>query len=233
MAPRVRALLQRLRQDGPIPAPSAPPPRQLRYGDALVAFWTALGTPSDWPELAAGLDAAVDGDGSRLATPLRTARGFFQQSLVSAVALQCADKPRPRPGAVQAWPTVIEGLRDVAFTAPVEGWWLWAPCASWRTRSGDRFTGPWNAVTANPILVIGTRYDSRTAYANARIAARRLGNAVLLTLDGYGHTSDSDPSLCIDRAVRRYLVSKTPPPDGTVCQPDRRPFDPDFGQPLR
>ena len=41
---RVQALLQRLRQ-GPIPARSAPPPRQLRYGDALVAFWTTLGTP--------------------------------------------------------------------------------------------------------------------------------------------------------------------------------------------
>ena len=53
VAPRVHALLQRLRQ-GPIPARSAPPPRQLRYGDALVAFWTTLGTPSAWPKLAAG-----------------------------------------------------------------------------------------------------------------------------------------------------------------------------------
>ena len=67
---------------------------------------------------------------------------------------------------------------------------------------------------------------------HARIAARRLGNAVLLTLNGYGHTSDKDPSACIDRAVRRYLVTTTPPPDATICQPDRQPFDPNFGQPL-
>ena len=107
VAPRVRALLQRLRQ-GPIPARSAPPPRQLRYGDALIAFWLALGTPSSWPKLAAGLDQAADGDGSRLATPVREARGLLPEALVSAVALQCADKPLPRPGAVQAWPTVIE-----------------------------------------------------------------------------------------------------------------------------
>ena len=231
VAPRVRALLQRLRQ-GPIPARSAPPPRQLRYGDALTALWLALGTPSSWPELAAGLDEAADGDGSRLAIPVREARGLLQNTLVPAVALQCADKPLPRPGAVQAWPTVIDRLSDIAFVAPVDGWWLWAPCASWRTRSADRYTGPWNAATPNPILVIGNRYDPRTAYANARIAARRLGNAVLLTLNGYGHTSDSDHSDCIDRAVRRYLVTTTPPPDGTVCQPDRQPFDPDFGQPL-
>ena len=107
-----------------------------------------------------------------------------------AVALQCADKPLPRPGAVQTWPKVIDRLSDITLVAPVDGWWLWAPCASWRTRSADRYTGPWHASTPNPILVIGNRYDLRTAYANARITARRLDNAVLLTLDGYGHTSD-------------------------------------------
>ena len=231
VGPRVRALLQRLRL-GPIPARSAPPPRQLRYGDALTAFWLTLGTPSTWPQLAAELDAAADGDGSALATRVRDVRAFAQEALVPAVALQCADKPLPRPGAVQAWPTVIGGLSDIALLGPVDGWWLWAPCASWRTRSADRYTGPWHASTPNPILVIGNRYDPRTAYANARIAARRLDNAVLLTLNGYGHTSDVDPSACISRAVRRYLITTATPPDGTVCQPDRHPFDPDFGQPL-
>lgn len=232
VAPRVRALLQHLRQEGPIPARSAPPPRQLRYGDALTALWLTLGTPSSWPQLAAELDAAADGDGSALATRVRNARTVLQDALVSAVALQCADKPLPQPGAVKAWPSVIARLSDVAFVAPVDAWWLWAPCASWRTRSADRYTGPWNASTPNPILVIGNRYDSRTAFANARSAARRLGNAVLLTLDGYGHTSDQDPSVCLDRAVRRYLVSTNSPPDGTVCQPDCQPFDPKLGQPL-
>jgi hypothetical protein len=30
-------------------------------------------------------------------------------------------------------------------------------------------------------------------------------------------------------AVRSYLVTMATPPDGTVCQPERHPFDPDFG----
>ena len=231
VAPRVEALLRRLRQ-GPIPAPSAPPPRRLRYGDALVAFWINLGNPSLWPEFAAGLAEAAAGDGSRLVTPIREGRSFFQDALVAATALQCADKPLPRPGAVETWPRVIGRLAERAFVAPVDGWWLWAPCASWRRPNADRYAGPWTAATRNPILVIGNRYDSRTAYGNAQRAARRLGNAVLLTLDGYGHTSDQDPSVCIDRAVERYLISTVPPADGTVCRPDRRPFDPDFGAPL-
>jgi pimeloyl-ACP methyl ester carboxylesterase len=230
VAPRVRALLTRL-QRKPIPAPSAPPPRRLRYGDALTTFWLALGTPSQWPTLAAGLEQAADGDGSALATTAREARDLLQQALLSATALQCVDKPPPAPGAVRDWPTVIPRLTATNFTGSAEGWWLWAPCASWRARSADRYTGPWNATTPNPILVIGNRYDPRTAFANAQLAARRLGNAVLLTLNGYGHTSDSDASACIDEAVGNYLVNLVTPPQGTICEPARHPFDPDFGEP--
>jgi pimeloyl-ACP methyl ester carboxylesterase len=114
----------------------------------------------------------------------------------------------------------------------VLSWWRWAPCASWPARSSDRYTGPWDATTKNPILVIGTRHDPNTPFSNARRAARRLGNAVLLTHDGYSHTSPLDPSACVKSATSRYLVDLVTPPRGTVCASDRPPFDPDFGQPL-
>jgi pimeloyl-ACP methyl ester carboxylesterase len=228
---RVSAMLARLRK-GPIPAPSAPPARQLPYGDALVGIWLTLGQPIDWPNLAAKLNQAANGDGSALATTVRTARINLQQALVPAVALQCADKPLPPPHAIMNWPDVIDQLTDGNMLGLVEGWWLWAPCASWQTPSSDLYAGPWNASTPNPILVIGNRYDPRTAFANSVLAARRLGNSVLLTLNGYGHTSDADLSACIDAAVARYLVTLARPPDGTICQPDHAPFDPDFGKPL-
>jgi hypothetical protein len=80
--------------------------------------------------------------------------------------------------------------------------------------------------------VIGTRFDPNTPYANARRAARRLGNAVLLTHQGYSHTSPPDPSACVKRATSTYLVDLVTPARGTVCPSDRQPFDPDFGQPL-
>jgi len=84
----------------------------------------------------------------------------------------------------------------------------------------------------NPILVIGTQFDPNTPYVNARRAARRLGNAVLLTHHGYSHTSPLDPSTSIQRAISAYLVELVTPPPGTVCPSDRQPFDPDFGKPL-
>jgi len=226
---RVNRVLARLRH-APIPAPSATPSR-VTYGDLLLDLYAAMGNPAAWPALAANLERAARGDGSALETEAGRARPVFQAALVSATALQCADKPAPRVGP-SAWPQVIGGLTRVSRTSgPVNGWWLWAPCAAWRTRSAERYTGPWNAATKAPILVVGTRFDPNTQFANARRVARRLANAVLLTHDGYGHVSVSDPSACVMRATGVYLVDLVAPPKGTVCASDRQPFDPHFGQP--
>ena len=108
VAPRVRALLKRLRQ-GPIPARSAPPPRQLRYGDALVAFWTTLGTPPVGRSSRPSSMRRPTATARALVTPVREARGFFQEALVPAVALQCADKPLAAPG---HGPGVAQGDRS-------------------------------------------------------------------------------------------------------------------------
>jgi hypothetical protein len=79
--------------------------------------------------------------------------------------------------------------------------------------------------------VIGTTFDPATPYTNARQVAELLGNAVLLTHDGYGHTSEADPSHCVRRVTSSYLVHLITPPRGTVCPSDRQPFDPDFAEP--
>lgn len=220
VAPRVERLLARLRHA---------PIGKLTYGDALIVLWVRLGAPKQWPELATDLDKAANGDGSALERTAREAKAFIAPALDSAVGLQCADKPSPpRPGP-REWPKIIGRLSDVSFiSGPVNGWLLWAPCASWRVRSADRYTGPWNAFTKNRILVIGTRFDPNTAYASAVRAASRLGNAVLLTHDGYGHTSEADPSTCVEHATSTYLVSLITPLTGTKCPSNRRPFDRNF-----
>jgi len=220
VAPRVRELLARLRRA---------PIGTLTYGDALLVLWVRLGTPAEWPGLAVELDKADRGDGSALESTARDVKGFVLSALDSAVALQCADKPFPPSPGPQAWPGVIGRLSDASFiSGRVNGWLLWAPCASWPARSADRYTGPWNAQTKEPILVIGTRFDPNTAYAAAVAAAKRLGNAVLLTHDGYGHTSDADPSTCVDRATATYLVDLVVPRQATVCPSNLLPFDPHY-----
>jgi hypothetical protein len=65
-----------------------------------------------------------------------------------------------------------------------------------------------------------------TPYANARRVANVLGNEVLLTHDGYGHTSEADPSRCVERATSAYLADLVIPRTGTVCRSAHRPFGP-------
>src|SRR5262249_26289385 len=158
---------------------------------------TTLGSPASWPGVAEGLEQAAGGkDGSKIETALQQIRSPYQSALNAGTALGCADKPAPRVGP-QAWPSIIGRLTRVSQFSAVPGWWLAVPCAAWPVVNADRYTGPWNSSTPNPVLVIGTRYDPQTAYRSARRVARLLGNARLLTFDGYGHTTtEVDPSLC-------------------------------------
>ncbi|MGH7485425.1 MAG: alpha/beta hydrolase, partial [bacterium] len=96
-------------------------------------------------------------------------------------------------------------------------------------RGDDPYRGPWNASTPNPILLANQTFDPNTGYANAVLAEHLLGNAVLLTQEGYGHLFFQDPSACVDTAFAAYLTKLVTPPPGRVCQSDRRPFDPGFG----
>jgi pimeloyl-ACP methyl ester carboxylesterase len=230
-ARRFARLLARLRR-GPIPAPAADPPR-LSYSDLLIRIFLAEGAPAGWPDFARELDRAARGDGSAMAQMVQGARPLLEDALNSAVGLQCADKPVPPLLGPEAWPEVIRRLARVSYSnGPIQGWWLWAPCAAWKIPAANRYAGPWTAATPNPVLVIGTRYDPRTSYQSSVVAARALGNAVLLTHDGYGHTSDEDPSACIQRRVAAYLTGLATPPPATVCRSDHLPFSRKFGPSL-
>jgi pimeloyl-ACP methyl ester carboxylesterase len=231
VARRVSRLLARLKRRR-IAAPSATPPGRLSYGEALTAITLALDAPAGWPQLADDLDAAANGDGSSLATHARAGLAdLYSVGGDQTRAIVCGDSPA-RHGP-RAWPRVVHRLTDVSrIGGPVYAWWEWAACASWPVRGADRYTGPWDASTSNPILVLGPRFDPSTPFGNARRVARRLGNAVLLAQNGYGHLSSADPSACVRDAAGRYLVDLITPPRGTVCRSDRLPFDPDFGEPL-
>jgi hypothetical protein len=80
---RVERLLARLRQ-APIPAPSATPPGELTYGEALTALkYEVLPKPEQWPLAAVLLEAAIHGDGSAIETVAagRTGRGLGQRAV--------------------------------------------------------------------------------------------------------------------------------------------------------
>ena len=230
-AERFQRLVERLKR-APIPAPGAKPPlssrEKLSYADLLLSQFNPLRGPDLWPQDARDIAAALGGDGSALETEaagFTTPAGFA--GYTTSAAISCADAPA-RKGS-RDWPRVIKRFTRISrLYGPVLGWGLWAPCASWPVRGEDNYRGPWNASTPNPILVIGTTGDPATAYANSVRSAQLLGNAVLLTHEGYGHVSFRNPSACIERAYVDYLTELITPPPGTVCQSDQQPFDPGF-----
>ena len=232
VAERVHQLLAGLRR-APIPAPFATPPGELTYGEMLTLIkFAALPDPSLWPTVGALLAAAEAGDASVLKD---LATGYagesFHRQVETNTVLLCADSPARQ--SARSWPQVADRLSAISrLGAAPMAWAIGAACASWPTQSAHRYTGPWNATTPNPILLINTRFDPNTPLANAQLAERRLGNAVLLTHDGYGHLTHTDPSACVDRALGAYLVGLTTPRRGTVCPSDHQPFDPSFGQPV-
>ncbi|HEY1320186.1 MAG TPA: alpha/beta hydrolase [Streptosporangiaceae bacterium] len=225
---RVGDTLQQLRRH-PIPAPSATPPGELTYGDALTIIKLgALPAPVDWPLAAGLLEAVAQGDASAAES---LAAGYaaepFHASIEQNTALLCADSPARQNA--RHWPQAVHRLEKLSSIGGRVMGWLQAACAAWPAHSAHRYTGPWDVTTANPILLIGTRFDPNTPLANAQHVERRLGNAVLLTHNGYGHLSQADPSACVTQALGNYLVNLTTPPRGTICQPDHLPFDPNFG----
>ena len=208
-----------------IPAPHSDPPGSFDYADFILAAFNTLRLREDWAGFAENLNAAADGDASKLedaARGLRTPAGFAGATTSSSIS--CLDGSARKPS--QSWPSVIPKFTDSStLYGPLLGWWLWAPCASnWPGRSTDRYDGPWGAKTTTPVLLMNIRNDPATSYSNAVAAEKRLGNAVLLTEDGYGHTTLNDPSACVDQVRTRYLLTLVPPAKGTVCKADTPPF---------
>ncbi|MFJ3876876.1 alpha/beta hydrolase [Streptomyces sp. NPDC090077] len=140
-----------------------------------------------------------------------------------AMAVWCGDSPNPRDPA--AYPRLEE---DSAKRSGDAGrFWTWAgePCATWPARAADGYAGPWDRPTAHPVLVVGTRYDPSTSYEGSEAMARELGDARLLTHDGYGHTAlFNNASSCVKEYESRYFTDGALPPPGTVCRPDAQPF---------
>jgi pimeloyl-ACP methyl ester carboxylesterase len=104
--------------------------------------------------------------------------------------------------------------------------WTWAssPCAVWEGFDADRYLGPFDRETDNPVLVVGNLFDPATRYEGAQIVDELLPNSSLLTVEGWGHTS-LFLSACADQVVSEYLLDGTTPPGGATCAQDLGPFD--------
>jgi hypothetical protein len=134
------------------------------------------------------------------------------------LAILCADSPNPRNPAAYATAAAFTTL------APTQVWSTLG-CADWPAAAAqDRYTGPWNRPTASTILLVANTGDPYTTYQDSVALSRDLAHARLLTVDGYGHTTASNPSTCAIDDVVAYTLTGALPAPGTVCQQNGTPY---------
>jgi pimeloyl-ACP methyl ester carboxylesterase len=204
------------------------------YTDLVYSTLGALYSPYSWPFLAdflVQLESAASAPvvGAALAD-LRTSLGYvnkrgfprYPNFVEGFPGVLCSDSTNPDSHA--DWFTAAENAESQYGYFGRAWTWASSSCAVWPGHADDRYAGPWNTRTVNPVLVVGNFYDPATRYQGAQTVAGLLPNSRLLSYAGWGHTVYWGVSSCIDAAVNGYLISGALPAAGTVCQPEFDPF---------
>ena len=192
--------------------------RKLTFSLAANGILQALYSKSLWPDLAAGLIAAQNGDGTKLLALAdqnteRDSTGKYTNIADANTAISCNDTaPGPSDDQIKtttaAWATQF----------PLFGKWAAISLFSCQQWQPIRTVPPKpTAPTPTKVLVIGNLHDPATPYQGAKDMTTTMGNAELLSWDGEGHTSYLQGSSCVDNYVNAYLVNQTLPPPNTTC----------------
>ena len=138
------------------------------------------------------------------------------QAAFSAVA--CEDSLNPDH--YSHWASTADALDDASPYFGREWTWPSLVCATWPFADPNAYRGHFGRRLSAPMLVLTTRYDPATPYEGAVATTARYPGSRLLTVQGYGHTSQAAPSRCVDAAVSAYLVSGVLPAKGAACRQD-------------
>ena len=206
------------------------PKRKVTAATALNGSITAMYSRSYWPFLGEALQDAADGDGSRLQLLAdsyagRDDKGHYDNSGPAYNSISCIDRTYTRE--IAEYDSFYRVAKRISKRFGSSFWQAEYNCAVWPATANDRYTGPWAYSSDNkvPILVVGTTHDPATPYKDAQAMTKELGNAVLLTMRGDGHTAFGGNSNCIDLTVIDFLLKRRVPRKGTVCTQQVTPPD--------
>ncbi len=211
------------------PVTTGSPPQTYTYAKTIATLTPALYTVSQWQQAAVRLQQLWAASARTTPVPAATPAGIGASTTVytgpeQQYAVTCSDSPNPHS------PSAYAAAAKVAY-ARSGGWgleeaWYTEACAEWPGDGAqDRYTGPWDRWTANPILLLGNTGDAALPYQQDELAMEHdLARARLLTVQGYGHTEQSNPSTCAENYEVSYVLTGALPPAGTICQENATPF---------
>lgn len=195
--------------------------RRITAVNAVEGILVPLYSTASYAQLNSALEKAFDGNFDELmgysdSNHGRNSSGEYTSNVSEAfTAVNCLD-------------TVSRGISDqdmaqaaetMAEEAPTFGPYLSygdAACQGWPDEPVTPLDS-YAADTDETLLVVGTTHDPATPYAWSEALVAELGNARLLTHDGWGHTAYVSGDSCIKDAVDNYLVSGTVPEQGATC----------------
>lgn len=195
--------------------------RRITAVNAVEGILVPLYSTASYAQLNSALEKAFDGNFDELmgysdSNHGRNSSGEYTSNVSEAfTAVNCLD-------------TVSRGISDqdmaqaaetMAEEAPTFGPYLSygdAACQGWPDEPVTPLDS-YAADTDETLLVVGTTHDPATPYAWSEALVAELGNARLLTHDGWGHTAYVSGDSCIKDSVDNYLVSGTVPEQGATC----------------
>ena len=136
-------------------------------------------------------------------------------------AVACADSDNP--DSYVAW-SAAGAASDAAFGYFGRIWtWVSSICADWPLADADRYLGPFDKLTANPVLVVGNRYDPATRYEGAADRRRRSCPTRGCSRSRAGATPRCSSRSAPTAIESTYLLTGNAPTSST-CTQDFTPF---------
>ena len=208
----ITGLLARLAAS-PVETPDG---RVVGRGTVIGGLVAAMYDPGSWGGFYTALGAAARGKVASLQSLVDsyTGRGpqGYDHSTPANAAINCADHGVPESLADYDAMALSVQANEPHFGQ--DEVYSVLTCAYWP----DHGPAPaaLDVTGAPPILLVGATQDPATPYAWSVALQQQIAGSVLLTRDGYGHTS-YELSDCVQTAVNAYLESLTVPAIGTTC----------------
>ncbi|MCL3863297.1 alpha/beta hydrolase [Actinotalea sp. K2] len=228
-AERFDALLQRLQAE-PVQDPTTGlgVDHQALLGTVAQKLYNSAGWGllaqelSRYEQLASDAWDVADLDSTGLPVPAAASLPTLVTGPEQFAAVTCSDSVTP--DRVMAWKRA-ELSRGAGYFGAM---WTWADqyCMSWSAEDTDRYLGPWDAVTATPVLIVNARFDAGTDISGALALHDELPGSRMVTVEGWGHTSIG-LSVCADAVTTEYLLTREVPDENVVCAQDAAPFPSD------
>ncbi|KAJ6501879.1 Alpha/Beta hydrolase protein [Mycena sanguinolenta] len=160
-------------------------------------------------------------------------RGREMGASEADMAISCGDAPPFPEVRDAAWTRTWLDWRGQLVSSDAISGPIWFKklirCRHWGRihPAPDRYEGEWKMghdlrPPNHPILFVSNTHDPVTPISSGKRMVELFGknNSRLLENNAYGHCSTSQPSLCIGKAIRDYMIDGTLPAEGTVCQPE-------------